>query len=50
MVNRNGQNIGGYKYDAKTNTYPVFINYDKDPDISESIKYCPKHQMRRKED
>ena len=37
--NVNGQNIGGYKYDAKTNTYPVFINYDKDPDISESIKY-----------
>lgn len=37
--NINGQNIGGYKYDAKTNTYPVFINYDKDPDISESIKY-----------
>ena len=37
--NISGQNIGGYKYDAKTNTYPVFINYDKDPDISESIKY-----------
>lgn len=37
--NINGQNIGGYKYDAKTNTYPVFINYEKDPDISDSIKY-----------
>lgn len=37
--NINGQNLGGYKYDAKTNTYPVFINYEKDPDISESIKY-----------
>ena len=37
--NVNGQNMGGYKYDAKTNTYPVFINYDKDPDISDSIKY-----------
>ncbi len=37
--NVNGQNIGGYKYDSDTNTYPVFINYDKDPDISESIKY-----------
>ena len=37
--NINGQNIGGYKYDSDTNTYPVFINYDKDPDISESIKY-----------
>lgn len=37
--NVNGQNIGGYKYDKKTNTYPVFINYDKDPEISDSIKY-----------
>lgn len=37
--NINSQNIGGYKYDAKTNTYPVFINYDKDPSISDSIKY-----------
>ena len=37
--NVNGQNIGGYKYDSKTNTYPVFINYEKDPDISDSIKY-----------
>lgn len=37
--NVNGQNIGGYKYDAATNTFPVFINYDKAPDISDSIKY-----------
>lgn len=37
--NINGQNIGGYKYDARTNTYPVFINYEKAPDISDSIKY-----------
>ena len=37
--NVNGQNIGGYKYDQDTNTYPVFINYEKDPDISDSIKY-----------
>jgi superfamily II DNA or RNA helicase len=37
--NINGQNVGGYKYDIGTNTYPVFINYDKDPTISESIKY-----------
>ncbi|MDD6785663.1 MAG: DUF3427 domain-containing protein, partial [Eggerthellales bacterium] len=37
--NVNGQNIGGYKYDSFTNTYPVFINYEKDPDISDSIKY-----------
>lgn len=37
--NINGQNIGGYKYDAETNTFPVFINYDKDPDIDDSINY-----------
>ena len=37
--NINGQNMGGYKYDAATNTYPVFINYEKAPDISDSIKY-----------
>lgn len=35
----NGQNIGGYKYDKATNTFPVFINYDKAPDISDTIKY-----------
>jgi len=32
-------NIGGYKYDKKTKTFPVFINYDKSDDISETIKY-----------
>ncbi len=32
-------NIGGYKYDKHTNTFPVFINYDKEEGISESIKY-----------
>lgn len=37
--NQVATNIGGYKYDAETNTYPVFINYDKDDDINESIKY-----------
>ena len=33
------QNIGGYKYDATTKTFPVFINYEKTDDISDSIKY-----------
>lgn len=33
------QNIGGYMYNEKTNTFPVFINYDKAPDISDTIKY-----------
>lgn len=32
-------NIGGYKYDAKTKTFPVFINYDKGVDIQDTIKY-----------
>jgi len=32
-------NIGGYKYDKKTKTFPVFINYDKDEDISDTTKY-----------
>lgn len=33
------RNIGGYKYDSKTKTYPVFINYDKAEDIQDTIKY-----------
>ena len=37
--NVNGQNIGGYKYDAGTNTFPVFINYEKEANISDSIRY-----------
>lgn len=32
-------NIGGYKYDEHTNTLPVFINCDKDENISDTIKY-----------
>ena len=32
-------NIGGYKYDKKTGTFPVFINYDKAEDISATTKY-----------
>lgn len=37
--NVSGQNIGGYKYDEKTNTFPVFINYEKGDDISATIRY-----------
>jgi len=33
------RNIGGYKFNKKTKTYPVFINYDKAEDISATIKY-----------
>jgi superfamily II DNA or RNA helicase len=32
-------NIGGYKYDKKTRTFPVFINYDKADDISATTRY-----------
>lgn len=32
-------NIGDYKYDKKTKTFPVFINYDKSDDISDTTKY-----------
>jgi len=32
-------NIGGYKYDKKTKTFPVFINYEKGEDISDTTKY-----------
>lgn len=33
------QNIGGYKYDQRTKTLPVFVNYDKEDDIKDSINY-----------
>ncbi|MEG2288430.1 MAG: DEAD/DEAH box helicase [Clostridium sp.] len=32
-------NIGGYKFDKKTKTYPVFINYEKSEGISDSTNY-----------
>lgn len=32
-------NIGGYKYDERTRTYPVFVNYDKSEDVSDTTKY-----------
>ncbi|MDY4077508.1 MAG: DEAD/DEAH box helicase [Clostridium sp.] len=32
-------NIGGYKFDKNTKTYPVFINYDKHESIGDSINY-----------
>ena len=32
-------NIGGYKFDKKTKTFPVFINYEKTADISDTTKY-----------
>ena len=41
--NVNGQNIGGYKYDEKTKTLPVFINYKKD---ANAISYEDQFQSR----
>ncbi|HAM15534.1 MAG TPA: NgoFVII family restriction endonuclease, partial [Eggerthellaceae bacterium] len=35
----NYQNVGGYFHDKKTNTFPVFINYEKDPSISITTMY-----------
>ena len=32
-------NIGGYKYDDKTKTFPVFINYDKPEDTAVTTMY-----------
>ena len=32
-------NVGGYRYDKRTATYPVFINYEKPSDISATTKY-----------
>lgn len=37
--NQVATNIGGYKYDEYTHTYPVFINYHKSDDISDTTKY-----------
>lgn len=35
----NAINIGGYKYDQTTNTFPVFINYVKGEDVAVSQRY-----------
>ncbi len=32
-------NIGGYKFDAKTKTFPVFVNYVKDDSVVASQRY-----------
>ena len=34
------QNIGGYAYNEKTRTLPIFINYVKDKAIDKSIDYA----------
>ena len=35
----NYQNVGGYFHHKETNTFPVFVNYDKDPSISVTTQY-----------
>lgn len=37
-------NISGYKYDEDTKTYPIFINYDKENDIQDTIRYEDRFQ------
>ena len=44
----NYQNIGGYFHDKETNTFPVFINYEKDPDISITTRYEDRFVSDRK--
>ena len=44
----NYQNIGGYFHDKETNTFPVFINYEKDPDISITTQYEDRFVSDRK--
>ncbi len=41
-------NIGGYKYDQKTKTFPVFINYEKAEDISDTTRYEDHCENRQK--
>lgn len=42
----NAQNIGGYKYDGKTNTFSIFINYVKGDDVAESQRYEDRFENR----
>ncbi len=44
--NINAQNIGGYKYDSTTNSFVVFINYEKGEDVAESQRYEDRFENR----
>ena len=37
-------NIGGYKYNEKSGTFPVFINYKKEDNVALTIKYEDRFQ------
>ena len=39
--------IGGYKFDKRTNTFPIFVNYDKDPSLESSTNYFDKFLNER---
>lgn len=39
-------NIGGYKFDKLTKTYPVFINYEKTDDVAATTRYEDKFEDR----
>ena len=43
----NGQNVGGYKHDARTNTFPIFVNYKKGENVRKSIRYKDYFENRR---
>lgn len=44
--NINAQNIGGYFYDKKTKTLPVYVTYRKDEEIAETQKYKDRFESR----
>lgn len=42
------QNIGGYKYNDRTKTFPIFINYHKEEGIADTIQYEDRFINRRR--
>lgn len=46
--NMNAQLIGGYKFDSYTNTFPVFINYEKSSDVSDTNNYNDRFESRER--
>ena len=39
-------NIGGYKFDKRTKTYPIFINYEKTEDVTATTRYEDRFEDR----
>lgn len=46
--NINAQNIGGYFYDEKTKTLPIYVTYRKDGDIADTQKYKDRFEGNKK--